>query len=279
MPAFRTYPSSMLRAAVLPLLLAACAPAGVVDGRPYDLRVPNSGSGPRPLIVLLHGFSANAQLQDLLLPFSRDVDSRGFLYALPNGTLDHEGKRFWNTLGACCNFDHAAVDDVAFLRKVIADVKANHAVDPKRVFVIGHSNGGFMALRLACDAPDIVAAVVSLAGAASTPCPSGRPVDVLTIHGTEDDTIAFNGGSTELGTYPSAAKTIAQLGASNGCSGSLTPAGTSDFLGDAAEETKRAATEGCPPRGRADLWTVEGAGHVPIFNDAFRTSVLDWLGL
>lgn len=269
----------MLRSLFLLLLLASCAPSGVVDGRPYELRVPSSGSGPRPLILLLHGFSSSAATEDLVLPFSRDVDARGYLYAMPNGTLDREGKRFWNASDACCNFDHQAIDDVAFLRKVVADVKSRHAVDAKRVFAIGHSNGGFMALRLACDAPDLVSAVVSLAGAASLPCPATRPVDVLTIHGTNDDTIHYTGGSTELGPYPSAAKTIAQVGASNGCAGSLENAGTSDFLGDADEETKRTATSGCPAGGRADLWTIEGAGHIPTFNNAFRTQVLDWLGL
>ena len=48
---------------------------------------------------------------------------------------------------------------------ILADVKAKYNVDPKRVFVIGHSNGGFMSHRLACDRASDVAAIVSLAGA------------------------------------------------------------------------------------------------------------------
>jgi hypothetical protein len=33
----------------------------------------------------------------------------------------------------------------------------------------------------------------------------------------------------------------------------------------------------CPPGGGTELWTADGVGHLPFFNDAFRTAVLDWL--
>ena len=270
----------VLRVLSLLLVLAGCAPQYAVDGRPYALSVPADVNAPLPLIILLHGFGANADAQDLILPFSKDVSARRFFYALPNGTVDRDGKRFWNATEACCDYGSLKIDDVAFLRAVIADVKANHPVDPKKVFAIGHSNGGFMALRLACDASDDVTAVVSLAGSAFVDplaCPSGRPVSVLAIHGTADDTVLFNGGSTQTGSYPSAARTVTQMAARNGCTGQRVPTGSSDFLDDARAETKREATAGCPPGGLADLWTVEGAGHLPIFNDAFRTAVLDWL--
>jgi pimeloyl-ACP methyl ester carboxylesterase len=81
------------------------------------------------------------------------------------GQQDRRGHRFWSATDACCNLDGLAVDDVAYLRAVIRDVSARHAVDPRRVFIVGHSNGGFMAHRMACEASDLVAAVVSLAGA------------------------------------------------------------------------------------------------------------------
>ena len=54
---------------------------------------------------------------------------------------------------------------VAYLRAIIRDVMARYPVDRRRVFVVGHSNGGFMAYRMACEASDLVTGVVSLAGA------------------------------------------------------------------------------------------------------------------
>ncbi len=265
---------------LLLLTLAGCAPQYAVDGRPYALSSPPDVTTPLPLIVLLHGFGATAEAEDVVLPFSKEVNARRFFYALPNGTLGRDSKRFWNATDACCDFGHLGVDDVAFVRAVIADVKANHPVDARKVFVIGHSNGGFMALRLACEASDDVTAVVSLAGAAfldAARCPSGKPVSVLAIHGTADDVVRFNGGDTQTGSYPSADRTVSQLARRNGCTGQRMGVGTSDFLDGAPAETTREATAGCPVGGRAELWTVAGAGHIPIFNAAFRTAVIDWL--
>ena len=51
------------------------------------------------------------------------------------------------------------MDDVAFLTLLVADVAKAYAVDPNRVYAAGHSNGGIMALRLACEASDVFAAV------------------------------------------------------------------------------------------------------------------------
>ncbi len=89
----------------------------------------------------------------------------GFVYATPDGTIDGDGNRFWNATDACCNFDRRTVDDVAYLSSVIADIQGQLAIDPKRIAVVGHSNGGFMSYRMACERSDLVGAVVSLAGA------------------------------------------------------------------------------------------------------------------
>jgi len=49
--------------------------------------------------------------------------------------------RFWNASEACCNFDNNSVDDVAYLQSLISEIQKSYPIDPKRVYLIGHSNG------------------------------------------------------------------------------------------------------------------------------------------
>ncbi len=274
----------MIRLAVTLVLLSLfnCAPGHAVQGRPYELEVPDdAGSAPLPLVILLHGYSGNGFAQNFIFPFSGEVDSHRFLYALPDGTRDAVGKRFWNASDACCNFGKLQIDDVGFLRALIADVKASHAVDPARIFLIGHSNGGFMALRMACEASDLVTGVVSIAGAAALPMPScpGPAIPVLQIHGTADETIPYLGGNTgALGAeFPSAIVTAQGYATRNGCSEMRTAADPLDLVGDSTTETTRDVFDGCPAKARVELWTVDGATHLPAFNSAWPGRVIDWL--
>ena len=64
-------------------------------------------------------------------------------------------------------------------------------MDASRVYVIGHSNGGFMSYRMAYEHSDVVAAIVSLAGANHLEQrePPPNPVHILQIRGTDDTTI------------------------------------------------------------------------------------------
>ena len=92
------------------------------------------------------------------------AEARGFLYCYPDGTIDRWGNRFWNATDACCDFGNTGVDDAGYLRGVIEEIARRFAVDRKRVYLIGHSNGGFMAYRMACQSADLIAGIASLAG-------------------------------------------------------------------------------------------------------------------
>lgn len=271
-----------MRVVVLLLLLTGCAPDGVVDGRPYSLQVPSDSDSetPLPLVILLHGFSATGSLQEFSFRLSQHVETRKFLYALPNGTLDPKGRRFWNAAGACCQPPDAkdSVDDVAFLRAVVEDVRRRHPVS--KVFFIGHSNGGFMALRMACDASDVVDGIVSVAGALADEevvCTDGTPVAVLQLHGTADKVIKYGGGATDYGSYSSAAVTVDKLASRNGCSVGRTEQETIDIEAVDGAETRREAFEGCPAGGLVELWSMDGVGHLPSFKDEWGARAFDWL--
>jgi polyhydroxybutyrate depolymerase len=225
-----------------------------------------------PLIVLLHGFGANGFVQSLYLGLDTRVDSGQYILVVPDGTENLAGERYWNATPACCAFSEAEkqVDDVAYIRGLIEEAAATYSIDPSRVGLIGHSNGGFMALRMACEASDVVTSVVSLAGstfAEDASCtPASQPVSVLTLHGDEDRTILYEGGQILRNAYPGAQETSRRFAAHAQCD-TANPATAPNL--DVVESVDGAETEvleysGCVPGVDVTLWTMVGAPHIPI---------------
>jgi polyhydroxybutyrate depolymerase len=276
------------------LLLAACssspstAAATTVtldlDGRPFALHVPKGydKATKAPLVVLLHGYTGDGAEQERMFQLTPESDRRGFLYAMPDGTVNKVGERFWNATAACCDFYESGVDDATYLMRLVDTVAAKYSVDPARVYFAGHSNGGFMALRLACDHADRVTAVVSLAGAATAEpaqCEPTRPVSVLQIHGTSDRTIFYEGGPSTR-PYPSAENTVAMWRRLDGCTDradtTAPPLDLEPYLAG-AETTVTAWHEGCRGDARAELWSIKEGSHVPALTPTFATAVADFL--
>lgn len=274
--------------------LAACGPrtddsdAAILGERPYRTTVPSSYTDGTavPLVVLLHGFSSNSAEEDAYLHFSLLAKERGFLLALPEGTLNVGDRRFWDATDACCNFLGRPVDDVGYLEAVIKDVKSSYSVDDRRVFVVGHSNGGFMAHRFACDRSAQVAAIVSLAGANWKDvdrCQPTEAVSVLQLHGTSDSTILYGGGAVLPGfpSYPSAQATVEGWSAKNRCASGPADSGERLDLDTVVTgaETRIDRAGGCPsaPNIGVELWTLEGGGHVPTFTSDIASRMFDFL--
>jgi polyhydroxybutyrate depolymerase len=261
------------------------ADAGPIGGnRPVSVHVPPGyvPGTPAPLVVMLHGYSASGAVEESYLNITAQSDARGFLYAYPDGTVDARGLRFWNATDACCNWANAMVDDAEYLSSLITEIEARYSVDPKRVFLVGHSNGGFMAYRMACDHADQIAAIASLAGAMFadvTKCAPKAPVSVLQIHGTADTVIDYMGGMNQGHAYPDAPTTVADWATLNGCA---MPPDTSaphldldaSLVGDETSVTRYA---GCEPGGQAELWTIQGGAHIPALSPTFSSSVVDFL--
>jgi polyhydroxybutyrate depolymerase len=214
--------------------------------RPFEVFAPSSYSpdAPMPLVVLLHGFGASGAIQEAYFRLEPLAEQRGFLFVHPDGTINALGKRFWNATDACCGFS-STVDDSAYLMSLIEQVQAQFNVDPKRIYLVGHSNGGFMSYRMACEHADTIAAIVSLAGATyldTDECDPTEPVSVLQIHGTADDTIAFDGGSILGNEFPGALATVTSWAAYNECTGDAIDLPTPLDLEGASTATSR------PPR-------------------------------
>jgi polyhydroxybutyrate depolymerase len=250
--------------------------------RPAQLVAPGDVTAPAPLLVLLHGYGSKAQQQDAYLGVTEQAASRGLYVLLPEGTTaPRTGRQFWDATSACCNFTGTPVDDVGYVRDLIDEAVATRPIDPARIYLFGHSNGGFMAYRLACDLAGQVTAVAVLAGAdapASDDCLPSQPVSVLHLHGSADELVKYEGGRF-ADVYPGAVESVTRWAARDGCE--PTPVSTSplDLEGgiDGAETVVSAYT-GCEAGTDVQLDTIEGAGHIPrLIHDSVGRFVLDWL--
>ncbi|MCW6009354.1 dienelactone hydrolase family protein [Micromonospora sp. CPCC 205371] len=285
-----------LLAALLLCLLAACGETRdepetattvtlTVDDRPFRLYVPGGYDPDRaaPLVVVLHGFETDAAMQENYFKLTPEAERRGFLYAMPEGTKNQAGDRFWNAADACCDFDRSGVDDSGYLRKLIDAVTRTYSVDDRRVYVIGFSNGGYMAHRMACEHSSEITAIVSLAGAATNDpsrCTPRRAVSVLQIHGTADRIVRYHGGQNTTGSYPSVADTVGLWRRLNGCTEqtdtSAAPIDLDSGL-PGAETAVTAYSTGCRDGTRVELWSIKDGGHIPELTDGFAPAVVDFM--
>jgi len=249
-----------------------------------DIVVPEGASAakPVPFILLLHGLGHSGPGLAEQFRFAELSRSLGFAYAAPSGAFDASGRRFWNAWTACCDFDPKKPDHVSALRALLDEAAKNPALDPKRRHVLGFSNGGFMAHRLACEVPGL-AAIASIAGSGPAPgetCRPSGPVAVLQVHGDADQVIAYGGGHTlgdpSLPVHPSAPDVMKAWAERNGCGRLLGTPPTLDLEPDLpGEETRVLRYPGC--RRSTELWRVEGGGHVVAVKPGAVERVIEFL--
>ncbi len=250
-------------------LAAQCG--GPLDlGRgPIGFKVPDGYDPalPTPLVVVLHTFAGTGAGQERYLRIEGLADTFGFLYAYPDGSLDADGNRFWNATDVCCDLFDTGVDDSSYLRGLIEAVADRCNVDRRRVYFIGQSNGAYMSYRMACDHAETLAGIVTIAGATyfdPAACAPSRPIHVLHIHGTEDRTWNYEGGTFVGNRYPGAVGSATRWAGYNRCRGPLEPVpGRLDLEREIpGEESRVDRFSMCAAGGSVELWTTEGGGHI-----------------
>jgi polyhydroxybutyrate depolymerase len=250
----------MIRAAVgVALLIGSAAHA---DDRGYELHNKEAKT-PAPLIVALQCYGCPPAHVPKVLGLDDLAKRHNALLAIPTALTDGRGNPFWNATPACCDFDGQKPDDVAYVARVIDDAVKKHGADPKQVYLVGISNGGFLAHRVACELSPKIAAIVSIGGAAPTTCKPSSPVAVLEVHGEHDNVVPVAGGKIGAGlpqqaTIPSAREALEVWARVDGC-------GVADANG----------RRRCK-RGAADLWMLPG-GHLPELGDDFAEHLWQWL--
>jgi polyhydroxybutyrate depolymerase len=167
--------------------------------REYLVHVPAKALGhPAPMVLALHGGGGDMDFQAGNYGLVEKSDAAGFIAVFPSGYSRFASGILgtWNAGKCCGQARDKAVDDVGFLKAVIARVEMQVDVDPRRVFATGMSNGAMMAYRLACEAPELVRAIAPVAGTDNTnACTPARPVPVIHFHAKDDDHVLFNGGA------------------------------------------------------------------------------------
>ena len=250
--------------------------------RSFKIFVPSSYSkaDPVPLVIALSGYGQTGAQFENYLHLTPIAQSAGFIYVHPDGTIDQFGARFWNATPECCDFQKPPVNDAAYIISIINKVSAKYSVDPNRIYIIGHSNGGFMANALACEYSSRIAAIINIAGGSFTStaaCKPSAPINVLQIWGTKDDTYAYN--HIRGKPIPGAEQTFTNWGSIEQCS--TPPIELADKLDldptISGDETTVFQYQGCSGSTSVDFWRIDGAGHSPVISKFFASEMIAWL--
>jgi polyhydroxybutyrate depolymerase len=261
-----------------------CTGGPVGGSRPVQVRTPagyECSSKTWPLVVLLHDYGSSGAQAEAYFQVAAQADGLGFLYIHPDGTKDSQGNEFWNATDACCNVDGSTVVDSSYLDQLLSEIRVQYNGDPKRVFVFGYGNGGFMAYRLACDHAADVTAVADFGGATwadASECPALSALSALEIHGTADATFLYDGGTNLGAPYPSAPGTIDEWLGLRDCEEDAGTEGAAlELLQDDAGTDTTVLQWPCLLDTQMALWSIQGGTHQPSLAPSFTPSVLGFL--
>jgi polyhydroxybutyrate depolymerase len=255
-----------VRAAAALLALAAVSNAGLADeltvstadGGRSAILLP-AGRARAPTVIVLHGALVTADSTISWYGFGGVAKRRGFTAVFPRGV-----GLLWND-GRGATWESGA-DDVDFLRRLAHRLVAAGTADPARLYLIGVSNGGMMALRMLCEAPEPFAGagiiIASMPTEVGARCHVRRRMPVIMFNGTADTLIPYGGGevgfSSLQGTVWPVERTAVFLARQNGCE----PVSKRVVAGNAETDTMRVVRLDW---GRCDtgvtLYRVEGGGH------------------
>ncbi len=167
--------------------------------RRYLLHVPEGldPGHPVPLVVVIHGFMQSPAHQAEMSRWDELGDDEGFITVYPMGTGIPLRWAAHEPLAS----SQATREHVDFIRRLVDTICATYDVDPDRIYACGMSNGGGLASVLACELPDVFAAVGTVAGLYTYPPDGptdGRPVPLIAFHGALDRIVPIRGGVQRL---------------------------------------------------------------------------------
>lgn len=236
--------------------------------RTYRVHVPtrHDPAMPTALLVALHGGggSMDYQASDEHYGLITKSEQEGFVVVFPNGYSKLRSGKLatWNAGDCCAGARDNNVDDVGFIRQVVANVTRQMNIARHRVYATGMSNGGMMSYRLACEMPDVFKAIAAVAGTDNTRrCEPAHPVAILHIHALNDTHVLYTGGAgpdarreSAVTDFTSVADTTSKWTRLNGCP--ATPQRTFERPGAYCERYSP-----CRDQTEVQLCVTESGGH------------------
>lgn len=228
---------------------------------------PKPTGKPRPLIILLcsrQGVKAMRAMTRRSFEEAARREDWVVAYPEPYGGM-------WNDGRAVDSFrsQKEGVDDGAFLAALTTRLAKDYRVDAGAVYAAGYSSGGMMALRLACQRSDLVAAAASVAGSlplnVSKACRPERPVSVMVVLGTADPFLQYDRGVVhismfDLGRILAPGPMMSLFAKNGGCAAERVSA-LPDTDKDDGSTVRRHRWGRCKEGSEALYYEVRGGGH------------------
>ena len=201
-----------------------------VSGQPRTYLVERpAAKGPHPAIVMLHGLNGTAERVAQRTGLAQKGPQEGFAVAFPQARA-----AAWNRFSPGKETPQAIElfrsvggppRDLEFLTMLVAELIRSGIADPRRVYLAGESNGGFMALAMICAKPEMFAGagllVTSMPEDLGSECGALKPVPVLILSGTADTVVPYAGGTVAGSTINvwSTDRLLTFFRQRNGCAG------------------------------------------------------------
>ncbi len=261
--------------------------------RTYLVRTPANGKPPTAIVVMLHGHTGSAERliggSGKAAPYRQwnsIADRENLLLLAPQGVDGGDGKSGWNDCRADADSNPHS-DDVAFIAQIVAASRRAYRVASNRVYVIGSSNGGQMALRMAIERPDMVTAAAAIIASMPQRSECAAPtrfVPMLFINGTDDPLMPFKGGSVGNDKFQrgSVLSTQASVDLWAKLAGAASTPNTRPMPDLSADDNSRVFRDTYTTRsGRPAvmLYRIEGGGHTePSRKERYPRWLTHWLG-
>lgn len=202
------------------------------------------------MIVLFHGFSSSKEAIDADTSLDKIGSARGYVVVTPDGSSN---PRTWNFIAGVSG---SKADDYSFVNALLDDLEPRLCVDTARVYATGHSAGSAFTGFLVCHKPYRFAAIANVSATIPSSCPDTTTYGVLSIHGTMDPTVLYNGGkgAGQSVPIPPVKETVANLAKRNSCA-------AAPVREETAPGVERLRYTGCPQRKSVALLSIINGGH------------------
>ena len=231
-----------------------------------------------PLLLSLHGFGSFPLFHEGFFKLRKVVNSKRFILATLPGSFNKTGQRFWNAGDWCCDFYKSGREDVRYILHVLKRLKKIYKVNPRKVALLGHSNGGFMSYKLLCKYPELFSGVISMAGAMPRgigSCKKPLKASILHIHGKEDAVIRYKGSPFHI----SADKTISQWLKHQQCDINRYKKKQNVILkwGQWPKIRKVKTWSHCQSGSKVSFWSISKEGHFVDLTRSMKLKMIDFI--